>query len=371
VTACPVADTLEPPASRLPDLVALAREPSSDKRRALLRELTDHFFGAPRHGPEELALFDDLLQTLTTEMEVVVRAELARRFSESLTAPPGLIRRLAFDEAEIVSTPVLRRASALAEPDQLALAEQKGQPHLRALSQRDQVSEAVADVIVSRGDDQTLDTLLRNDGAKLSRRASEAAVERAKANPDLQQAVVDRRALPPDLLNEMYFVVEARLRRKILEKNALLSPTQLEAALQVGRARVAGDDGILPPDYAESLAYIEELRAAGQLTPPILARFLRSGSRTSFLIALAQMTEMDFHTVERIVQQQELDALTVLCRAADLDRSLFLTYAVAILKADDNAMAKAHVYARHYMELDREAALRTLRFWRLRRSSAV
>ena len=33
--------------SRLPELIALASEESSEKRRLLLRELTEHFFGVP------------------------------------------------------------------------------------------------------------------------------------------------------------------------------------------------------------------------------------------------------------------------------------------------------------------------------------
>ena len=61
----------------------------------------------------------------------------------------------------------------------------------------------------------------------------------------------------------------------------------------------------------------------------------------------------------------------MVCKAADLDRSLFLTYAVVMLNNDGDAMGKAHAYARHYAELTREAALRTLRFWRMRRTSAA
>jgi hypothetical protein len=34
-------------------------------------------------------------------------------------------------------------------------------------------------------------------------------------------------------------------------------------------------------------------------------------------------------------------------------------------------MAKAHSYARMYAELSRDAALRTLRFWRMRRGAAA
>lgn len=51
-------------------------------------------------------------------------------------------------------------------------------------------------------------------------------------------------------------------------------------------------------------------------------------------------------------------------QAADLNRALTTTYAVVLLNTDDNAMGKARAYAGMYNELTREAALRTLRFWR-------
>ena len=215
----------------------------------------------------------------------------------------------------------------------------------------------------------TLGTLLRNDGAQLSRAASETAVERARINPALHEAAVARRSLPADLLNDMYFVVEARLRQQILEQNARMDPALLETALAAGRARVATDDGALPADYSESLAYVEELRAAGQLTPQTLARFLRSGGQTAFLIALSQLADIDFHTASQIVERRDLDALAVVCRSADLDRALFLTYAVVLLNDDGDAMGKAHAYARMYAELTTEATQRTLRFWRMRRTA--
>jgi uncharacterized protein (DUF2336 family) len=355
-------------ATRLPDLIALAEETSSEKRRTLLRELTDHFFGAAPTTATETALYGDVLGKLADDMEAAVRQELSHRFAASPLAPHGLIRRLASDDAE-VADPVLRNSPLLTDEDLLHVVKSKGQAHLRAVSARETVSEAVSDVIVERGDDETLGALLGNEGATLSRRASEAAVERAKVNPALHAATVERKTLPPDLLNEMYFVVEARLRARILEQNARMDPALLESALSAGRARLAEVDGALPPDYSACLAYVEELRAAGQLTPQMLARFLRSGSKTSFLIALSQLADVEFHTARQIVERQDLDALAVVCRAADLDRALFLTYAVVLLNTDGDAMGKAHAYARMYQDLSRDAALRTLRFWKARRAA--
>jgi uncharacterized protein (DUF2336 family) len=361
-----VSDTVA--VSRLPDLIALAEEGSSEKRRALLRELTEHFFGSPARTATEDTLYGAVLAKLADDMETAVRAELSSRFANTPDAPHALIRRLANDEAAVAGA-VLAHSPVLTDEDLLGVVRNHGQDHLRAVSARPSVSEAISEVIVERGDDETLGTLLRNDGARLSRKASEVAVERAKANPALHDATVSRAGLPADLLNDMYFVVEARLRNQILEQNARMDPALLDAALAAGRARVATDDGALPADYSECLAYVEELKAAGQLTPQMLARFLRSGGRTSFLIALAQLSDIDFHTARQIVDRRELDALAVVCKAADLDRALFLTYAVVLLNDDGDAMAKAHSYARMYAELSREAALRTLRFWRMRRGA--
>lgn len=357
------------PTSRLPELIALAAEPSSEKRRLLLRQLTEHFFGASIRSEAESELYGEVMARLADDMEEAVRAELAERFSIVLYAPRALVRRLAADAAPSVANPVLERSEALEESDLLEVVRTQGQPQLRAVSGRASVSEAVSEVIVERGDDETLGVLLRNDGARLSRQASETAVDRARANPALHGPVVERADLAPDLLNEMYFVVEARLRQHILERNARLDPALLENALQAGRTRVAANDGAVPADYAEAERQVRELAAAGQLTPQTLARMLRAGSRTAFLIALSGMAEIDFHTAQQIVERGEIDALAVVCKAAELDRPLFLTFAVVLLAKETDAVAKAQTYSKLYTDLDRAAALRTLRFWRLRRGA--
>lgn len=356
--------------SRLYDLIALAKEPSSEKRRALLREVTDLFFGpAPARNETERDLYGTVLTQLASEMEQAVRAELAERFCEAEDAPRRLVRRLAEDEAIEVARPVLERSPVLSETDLIEVVSTRGQDHIRAVSGRTDVSERLSDAIVDHGDDESLKALLKNDGAKLSRRAHEAAVDRAQANPDLHEVVVNRASLPPDLLNEMYFVVEARLRQRILEQNAKIDPALLEQALQAGRNRVAAQDGSLPADYETAQAYVRELRVAGALNPQMLARFLRSGGQTEFLIALSELADIDFHTARHIVQRRELDALALVCKAADLERALFLTYAVVLLSRDADAMGRAQSYGRLYAELPRETALRTLRFWRMRRAA--
>jgi uncharacterized protein (DUF2336 family) len=101
----------------------------------------------------------------------------------------------------------------------------------------------------------------------------------------------------------------------------------------------------------------------------VLAGLLRNRETTKFMIALAELADIDFHTARRILERRELDALAIVCKAAGFDRSLFLTFAVLVLDRDSNAMGRAREYGELYNELPRESAQRTLRFWRMRRST--
>ena len=353
--------------SKLHDLIALADEPSSAKRRELLRGVTDLFFTGDNHDPVQMGLFDDVMSQLASEMEEAVKVELAERMSQAPAAPRGLSRSLALDSIA-VAQPILR-GSSLSEEDLLEVARTRGQDHLRAISQRANVPSAVSDAIVQHGDDDTLGVLLRNEGAVLSREAHEAVVDRAAANPALHEAVVDRHSLPVDLLNDMYFMVEAKLRARIMEKNADVDPATLEAALSAGRKRVAEQDGALPADLTEVEHEFRAIKARGGATPQALAGMLRAKKTTLFLVALADMADIDFHTARKILERRELDALAVVCKAADFDRALFLTFALLILDPNDNAMDKAKAYGELYAALPRDSALRTIRFWRLRRQT--
>lgn len=354
--------------SKLLDLIALADEPSSVKRRELLRGVTDLFFTGDSHDPVQMGLFDDVMSQLAGDMEEAVRIELAQRLSQAPAAPQGLSRRLAMDSIA-VAQPILKGSSSLSEDDLLEVARTRGQDHLRAISQRTSVPSAVSDAIVQHGDDTTLGVLLRNEGAVLSRQAHEAVVDRAAANPALHEAVVDRHGLPVDLLNEMYFMVEARLRERIMAKNADVDPATLEAALDAGRKRVAAGDGALPADHAQAEQEFRAIKARGGATAPALAAMLRAKNTTLFLVALADMADIDFHTARHILERRELDALAVVCKAADFDRALFLTFALLILDPSDDVMGKAKAYGELYGALPRDAALRTIRFWRLRRQT--
>jgi uncharacterized protein (DUF2336 family) len=87
------------------------------------------------------------------------------------------------------------------------------------------------------------------------------------------------------------------------------------------------------------------------------------------MVALAELASIDFATARLILEKREIDALAIVCKAADFERSLFLTFAVLVLDRDADPMGRAREYGDLYAELTKEAAQRTLRFWRMRRNA--
>jgi uncharacterized protein (DUF2336 family) len=358
-------------ASRFSKLLDLANAPSSDKRRELLREVTDLFFEtADVRTSRESALFDDVLRSLAREMEEQVLVELAHRFADSPDAPRELLRDLAAHQFSVAEV-VLRRSTTLREDDLVRLVNEKSQAHINAIAQRETVSEKVSAAITERGDDRALGSLLGNAGAEFSRETMERVVDRARDRPALHEVVVNRHDLPIDLLNEMYFMVEGRLRKAILDRNAIIDPEELDAALSMARQRSQVKANV---DAAEDMraaeAFVEKKFRSGELKPALLTSLHKDKQHAQFLVALSRLTDLDVETLRGVLSRQDMDALAMICRASNFDRPLFVTLAV-LCCGGQYAMRRAEEFGRLYSDVPLEAAQRAMRFVKVRKSAAT
>src|SRR5690348_2903164 len=123
------------------------------RRLRIMLRIADLFAaGARNYSGDQIAVFDDVLQELTADIEVGARAELAERLAHIDGAPPRIVRSLAFDDAIEVAGPVLTHSAQLTDADLVENASTKSQAHLLSIAQRLKLSEAVTDVLVERGD---------------------------------------------------------------------------------------------------------------------------------------------------------------------------------------------------------------------------
>ncbi len=346
-------------------LLDLAKETSSEKRRELLRQVTDVFLSDGSARTEsEAAVFDEIVGAVAADLESQVRVELARKVAES-SAPLGrTARRLAMDVIE-VARPVIEKSRALTERDILDLIDQKSQDHMMAVTKRPDIGERVSSALVERGEDRVVVSLLENAAARMNRATYERVADRAQNNSVLHAPFVKNQHVPLDLLNTVYLQVGNGLRREIMRKFHGVSPAELEAALETSRNTLSAAYGAVPSDFQLATEYVAGLEKKGAIKPPVLVQFLREGRRTAFLISFAKMVGIDFDLTQRLIEGQDVDALAMLCRGAGFDRALFVTLCL-LIGGQDYGMAKAEAFGQLYEQVPIAAAQRALRFWKVR-----
>lgn len=198
----------------LQDLQGLARERSSDKRRELLRAVSDCFLSSDEHSATEVALYDEVVTRVLDEVEPIARAELAERLADIANPPRNALRRLA-DDHIIVAKSILSRSSALDDDDLERIALNQSQEHLAAIATRAKLSERITDVLVARGDEAVVDTVVGNQGARFSRQGFATLADRATGNERLLNRLGARRDLPAEITARLAPMINAALEAKL------------------------------------------------------------------------------------------------------------------------------------------------------------
>jgi uncharacterized protein (DUF2336 family) len=288
------------------ELEAVAALGSTARRSDILSRVTDLFiYDAKRYSPDQVRLFGDVMTRLARGMGTEARARLAERLAPVATAPVNVIQVLALDEDATVAGSVLVQSERLSERDLLLIAGSKPQPHLLALARRVPLSQAVTDLLIARGDNAVLATLIRNSSARFSAAGWRRLHERSRADETLA----------------------AGLARRSEEEADEHSRTGSEAEVY---------------------------------------RYAREGKLVETAAALAILSGIPSDAVERALLNPRADVLLVIAKAAGL--SSITTEALVHLRAADRGMSAADVAQAlaKFNRLPRDSARRVLNFFRIR-----
>ncbi len=358
-------------ASRLKQLIAVAKEGSSDKRRDLLRDITDVFMATPdRYTSSEMQHFDVIMSRVTEQVETSLRREIAEKLADVPNAPQGLIRQLAHDEIS-VAEPILRRSEALTEEDLMRVIKQRGQAHMRAITKRREVPETLTSELVERGGEDVLVSLAENQGAKFNPTSMEKMVNQSKSIKPLQKPMADRIDLPAPLLTKMYFFVSTALKKEILKRSDMLDPALIDEAVNTNRKKIltaAVRDA--QSEVADARKYIADKIAANAINESLLKELIEMHRSTEFLLAFSHHVGIDPSTAQSILKDKTWESLAIACRASGLERPTFAKIVFG-MQRDAEQQNKALRILDLYLKIPQEAAERVMRFWRVRAQSAA
>lgn len=357
----------------LQNLVRLAQETSSEKRRALLEGVSDLFLGdGPGLQPHEQELAGEILERIVGDVEQQYRAELSERFADLSNAPHAFIKKLAADVIDVAG-PVLRRSGVLSDTDLVEIVRAQGPDHQVAVAERPVVSETVSAALVNHADDRALVSLARNTGAEISRHSMEQFVARSEHSEVLHEPLLSRADLPEDLVHEMFWWVSSVLKREILTR-VDVPEDKLDQAFAEANAQFVTRSTEDETGVSQVERQIRRMVRFGQLTPNSLVEFLSQGLVPEFIAALAHLAEIDMDTSRRIMFSQGAEALAVACRAAEFDHETFANI-VRLLVQNGGLGGEVFHPAEFaelielYKQMPSQNAKRAMRFWRIRKQS--
>lgn len=308
------------PRSEFDGLAVLARDASPVCRAELLGRLSDLYFRAPAETATTEGLFEEVMQRLLRDVDVLERERFSHRIAHAPRAPRGVVLQLAEDTVR-VAEPVLVHSTVLTERDLVAFAASLSQEHLAVLARRIFLSEQVTTRVIERGGRDSMRALAANDGAQIDERSLDHLGEACRRDPLLAELVAlrptlsaDRRAallplMPLDTRNRTVRIIRARADRFL--SRALAEGVSIHFAPD-GSACAdlleAVDEGVITLDEALSEAtrndqaecVVDLLSFGGPLDRTRVHGFLHDRDQRAFAV-LCRAREVSSDTYRRLI----------------------------------------------------------------------
>jgi uncharacterized protein (DUF2336 family) len=356
-----------PVLSLIPELEDVIQRGTRAKRVDALQRITTLFLdGAESYSDRHIDLFDDVFGLLIAEIETRARAELSRHLAPVGNAPVNVLRTLANDDDIAVAGPVLEQAPRLAEADLVDVAKAKSQAHLRAISARAALGEAVTDVLVRRGDFEVACRVVDNRGAQISQKGFVSLVQRAEYDGELAEKVCLRPDIPEPMFRELLTKATAVVRERLLASatpgvKAEIHRVLTKVAKEVG-ARVG------PRDYRAAQRVVLGLDRAGRLNETALAALCGEGKFEETVVALATLAKVPLNVVDRLMGGDRPDPALILCKAVGL--SWATVTAIITLHSEGKTASSQGLESAfaNYERLSNSTARRVVRFWQVRQA---
>jgi uncharacterized protein (DUF2336 family) len=171
------------------------------RRLEMLRQVSDLFFaGASSYGPEQIAIFDAVIERIAKGMHSKALVELSGRLAAmGDTVPAETVVQLCNEDDIAVSGPLLEKSNALQDNDLVGIAKSKSQNHLLAIASRTQINDVITDVLVDRGNIAVKRKVTGNTGASLSENSFARLFSYARKDKALANLVTKRNDIPSEL----------------------------------------------------------------------------------------------------------------------------------------------------------------------------
>ena len=324
--------------------LAVSRGTTESRTRALWH--TTDLMITGRYSDDEIWTFGEVIGRLADEIEVAARAQLARRLARFDKAPVNIIHKLAFDDSIDVAGPILQESVQLEPYALVANVCTKAQTHLLAISKRGSLEETVTDVLVTRGDQDVVNSVATNSGARFSDFGFLHMIQRAEGDSILAEQLGLRRDIPRHIFQQLIAKASEDVRKR-LERERPTMVDQIKSTMTDVAGELQSKFGPVSRSYFVAKRLVTAQHRQGNLNENSISLYARSHKLDEVTIGLSLLCSLPGDVIERAMLDKNRETLLILAKA--LDFAWDTTMALLFLGAKDH-----RITARELKDLESE-----------------
>jgi len=318
--------------SFLRDLDDAVQRGTAESRARALWHTTDLMI-AGRYSDAEIWTFGEVITRLADEIEVAARAQLAKRLAQFDRAPVNIIHKLAFDDAIEVAGPILRDSERLEPYALVANVCIKSQPHMLAISKRKSIAESVTDVLVTRGDQEVVNSVASNNGARFSDFGFLHMVQRAEGDSILAEQLGLRKDIPRQVFQQLIAKASDDVKKR-LEAERPDMTSQIKSSVTEVAGTLQSKFGPVSRSHFVAKRVVATQHRQGNLNENSISLYARSHKIDEVTIGLSLLCGLPGDVIERALLDRNREMLLILSKA--LDFSWATTMSMLFLGAKDH-----------------------------------
>ncbi len=341
--------------SFLRDLDDAVSRGTADSRTRALWHATDLLI-AGRYSDDEIWTLGEVIGLLADAIEVAARAQLARRLARFDNAPANIIHKLAFDE----------RLEAYAL---VANACTKSQTHLLAISKRKSIEETVTDVLVTRGNQEVVNSVASNNGARFSDFGFLHMITRAEGDSILAEQIGLRKDIPRHLFQQLIAKASDDVKKRI-ERERPEMVEQIQTSVTDVTGALHSKFGPASRSYFVAKRLVTTQHQHGNLNENSIFDYARSHKLDEVTIGLSLLCSLPGDVIERALLDKNREMILVLTKA--LDFSWATTMALLFLGAKDHRITAQELrdLESEFGRLNVETSRSVLKLYQSRKTAA-
>jgi uncharacterized protein (DUF2336 family) len=284
-------------ASLLQELEESIARGSDESLLRALRHTTDVLITG-QYSENQIWVFGQIIERLARDLEIVARAQLARRLAVADNAPVNCINKLAADKSILVAEPVLRQSNRVDVRTLVWVASSGSQQHLLAISKRESITEPVTDVLVSAGNKEVVKSVASNAGARFSDLGFLKLVKRSERDSILIEILGQRSDIPRPIFQQLIAKASDEVRKKLERERPDLA-AEVRALVTDVTSQLHSVFGPASADYFRAKKAISALHRYGNLREEDIFEYARSHKFPEVTTALSLLCSLPANVIER------------------------------------------------------------------------